>query len=213
VVVLIVVKLASGPGGGMLIPTTAAVSENDWIKGSLDASVTLIEYSDFQCPACKTYDPFVQRLTDEFGDELLFVYRHLPLHQIHPNAEAAAWAAEAAGQQGVFWEMHGILFERQSEWEDARNPEDLFVVYAETLGLDVEQFRADMKSDAVQDKVRADENSAIQARIQSTPTFFLNGEQIQISSRYEDLKQLIIDAGATPAISAPTFQVKSAETE
>lgn len=96
------------------------VKVNDNVKGSREAKAVLIEYSDFQCPACQVYYPVVKQLTEELGNEILVVYRHFPLTTIHPNALPAAKAAEAAGKQGKFWEMHDMLFDKQSEWSALR---------------------------------------------------------------------------------------------
>ncbi len=92
------------------------VTEADWSKGNLESPVVLLEYSDFQCPACKARGPIIENLLGEFGDHIRFVYRHMPLSSIHNNAQLAAQATEAAGVQGKFWEMHDHLFETQSEW-------------------------------------------------------------------------------------------------
>ena len=96
-------------------PATVTLGENEWSKGNPQADVILIEYSDFQCPACKTYYPLIRRLSEELGDELRIVYRHLPLVSIHKNAIVAASAAEAAGRQGKFWEMQDKLFDNQNK--------------------------------------------------------------------------------------------------
>jgi len=212
VVVLVIVKVVGSPGGGGSIASTSEITYTDWTKGSEDATVTLIEYSDFQCPACRSYHSFLNRLTAEFGDNILFSYRHFPLHQIHPNAGPAAEAAEAAGRQGKFWEMHDKLFDNQGEWEGSHDAEELFTKYAGELGLDIEQFQTDMDSKEVRDKVRADENSGTAARVQGTPSLFLNGEKVQNPGRYEDLKKLVESAGAVAPESEPVFKTKSADT-
>lgn len=152
-----------------------AVSEADHVKGASEASVTLVEYSDFQCPACKAFQPVLEDVLATYGDQVRLVYRHFPLYTIHPNAEAAAIASEAAANQGKFWEMHNLLFDRQADWETLPNPQDLFVAYAELLGLNTEQFRADLTNSATRDRVRLDVNSGNAANISATPTLYLNG--------------------------------------
>ena len=96
---------------------TSAVSDSDWVKGNRSAPVVLVEYSDFQCPACAASAPLVKQLTEEFGNKIAFVYRHFPLPQ-HKNAYPAAQAAEAAGKQGKFWEMADLIFANQTKWEN-----------------------------------------------------------------------------------------------
>lgn len=205
--ILLIAKIAQGPGAGGVV---SDVVSDDWaVGGGVDAPVTMIEYSDFQCPACRTYYPILERLQSEFGESMQFVYRHYPLRQIHPNAAAAAAAAEAAGRQGKFWEMHNMLFERQASWSDLSQPNNVFAEYADELGLDVEQFRTDSVSDEVQDRVRRDEASGTRAGVPGTPSLFLNGERINNPNTYEDLRQLVIDAGGV--VSQPSYETKSAE--
>lgn len=185
-----------------------AANGDDWIKGAADAPVTLIEYSDFQCPACAAYYPLVTQLHEEFGDNLRIVYRHYPLTSLHPYAQTAALAAEAAGRQGKFWEMHDKLFENQRSWSSATLTEvnETFEGYAEELGLDLERFRADMDSSEVADAVDADRLAGNRAGVRGTPTFILQGETIQVRS-YDEFKALVEaafqQAGVDPkAVSA-----------
>jgi len=170
------------------------VQSADWTKGNASSTVFLIEYLDFQCPACGSYYPLVKQLREEYNDKVLFAARHFPLTQIHPNAMSAARAAEAAGRQGKFWEMHDILFEKQKEWSNARNPEDLFVSYADSIGLNRDQFLNDYKDKTLDDKIEADRNSATKLGAQGTPTFFLNEEKIQNPQGYDAFKVLIEQA-------------------
>lgn len=173
----------------------AAVSENDWVGSNKGAQITLIEYSDFQCPACAAYHPLIKRLIAEQGDKFRFVYRHFPLSQ-HLNAKPTAYAAEAAGRQGQFWEMHDLIFERQTEWAKANNADELLLGYATTLGLIIDQFTSDYRSSAVRDKVEADFQSGLSAGVNSTPTFFLNGRRIQ-PRNYQEFVELIQQADVT----------------
>ncbi|MBI2063796.1 MAG: thioredoxin domain-containing protein [Candidatus Yanofskybacteria bacterium] len=155
-----------------------AVSSSDWVTGNQESSVILIEYSDFQCPACGAYYPLVNKLIKEQGENFKFVYRHFPLQQ-HPNAKPAAYAAEAAGKQGKFWEMEAMIFENQNNWSGSKNADDIFRGYAGSLGLNLEQFDADRKSEEAKNKVDADSQSGVRAGVNATPTFFLNGKKIQ----------------------------------
>lgn len=168
------------------------VDEGDWVKGNPEAQVTLVEYGDFQCPACKNYYLLVKQLNEEFPEDLRIAFRHIPLVSIHKNAMEASYAAEAAGVQGRFWEMHDALFENQADWENERDPRDKFVSYAEKLELDVEQFKLDMDSDQVHERVNADMTSAGSLGVNSTPTFYLDGERIQPRS-YEEFRSSIED--------------------
>lgn len=171
-----------------------AVSTSDHTKGATDAAVTLIEYSDFQCPACRTYYTLFDQLADIYADSVTFVYRHFPLRSIHPNAQAAAEASEAASLQGKFWEMYEQLFINQNSWSSESDPTDIFVQYAGDIGLDVEQFKTDLASSAVSDKVNADYRSGIAAQVNATPTFFLNGEKLSNPSSLGEFESLIDEA-------------------
>lgn len=175
-------------------PILSAISASDHVKGNRDARVVLIEYSDFQCPACGAYYPVTKQLVEEFGADMAFVYRHFPLRQVHEHADLAARAAEAAGKQDTFWDMHDVIFERQEEWSNERNAEELFLRYADELGLNVEQLRNDMDSKEVRGKVTADARSGARAGVNATPTFFLNGEKLQHPRTVEAFASLIREA-------------------
>jgi protein-disulfide isomerase len=166
------------------------VSDADWVKGNRQAAVTLVEYSDFACPACVTYYLLVKQLNEEFTDNLLVVYRHFPLVSIHKNAILAAKAVEAAGIQGKFWEMHDKLFDNQDEWVEEGNPEGKFVDYASQLELDEEKFVKDIESKEVEDEVNKDLFSANSLGLNSTPSFLLNGKKVQPGS-FEEFKSLV----------------------
>lgn len=164
-------------------PISNEITAVDHVKGSETAQLTLIEYGDFQCPTCKAYAPVVSELLTQHPDDLRVVYRHFPLQSIHPNANIAAQATEAAAIQGKFWEMHDLLFERQNDWSRLTNPRDNFATYAQELGLNVDQFRTDMDSKEVKSRVNADYRSGMSASVQGTPTFFLNGEPLDENPR------------------------------
>lgn len=175
---------------------STAVNTEDWSKGNPEAKVTLIEYSDFQCPACATYYPLVKKISEDMPDEVLVIYRHYPLTSIHPQADLAAQAAEAAGVQGKFWEMHDKLFDNQDAWVGRSDAEDIFIAYAGDLGLDTEKFKIDIASDAVKDAIRDDKRSGNQALVEGTPTLFLNGNKINNPRSYDKLRQAIRDEAA-----------------
>lgn len=183
------VKLGGNGGSdGQTLPVSA-IDASDIVKGNKNAKTVLIEYSDFQCPACASYYPIVKRVMEEFNDGVVFVYRHFPLSQ-HKNAELAAVSAESAGRQGKFWEMHDAIFSNQKEWSENSNAKELFVKYAGDIGLNIEQLRLDIESKELKDKVKRDLNSGISAGVNSTPTFFLNAKKISPTS-YEDFKTII----------------------
>ena len=143
--------------------------ERDHIRGPLDAPVTVLEYGDFECPYCGQAEAVVRELLREHGD-VDYVWRHLPLNDVHPNAQRAAEAAEAAAEQGAFWEMHDLLLERQ----DALGYRDL-VGYARELGLDVERFQDDLRTRTGAGHIAQDVDSADLSGVSGTPTFFIDG--------------------------------------
>jgi protein-disulfide isomerase len=149
---------------------TTPVSESDHRSGPDDAPVTLVEYGDFECPACGAAYPIVEGVRKMMGARLRFVFRHFPLTQIHAHAMHAAEAAEAAGAQGKFWQMHGMLFEHQDALEDA----DL-VRYAKALHLAVKRFGSELASGAHAERIGEHIRSGIRSGVNGTPTFFING--------------------------------------
>lgn len=168
--------------------------DGGWIKGSESAKAILVEYSDFQCPACRLYEPMLKQLEQDFGNELKIIYRHFPLAQIHKNALGAALASEAAGLQGKFWEMHDLLFANQDAWKDLTDAKRLFKSYAKTIGLDIPKFSADMESSAVLNSVKESYSSGVKLGLQGTPSFFLSGSKIDNPYNYDQFKNLIQQA-------------------
>jgi Na+/H+ antiporter NhaA len=143
--------------------------ERDHVRGPVEAPVTVVEYGDFECPYCGQAEPVVRELLRDFGD-VTYVWRHLPLNDVHPNAQQAAEGAEAAAEQGAFWEMHDLLLDHQ----DALGMDDL-LGYAEQLGLDVERFEEDLRTRVGARRVAEDVDSADLSGVSGTPTFFING--------------------------------------
>ena len=167
------------------------VQEDDWVAGNASAAATLIEYLDFECPSCGAYHPILKEFEKEFGDDLRVVTRYYPL-PLHKNSMEAALAAEAAGRQGKFWEMQDILFRSQSEWAAKQSADaDLFLPYAEKIGLDMDRFNSDRKDDAVRARVLRNKAEGDALKITGTPSFFLNGEKLQNPRTVEDFKTLI----------------------
>lgn len=166
-----------------------AANEQDWVRGPKDAKLELIEYGDFQCPACRNYYGALAELKKELGENnFKIIFRHFPLSTIHKNAKAGAYAAEAAGKQGKFWEMHDKLFETQAEWSMLANPEDKLIEYAQQLSLKKDQFQKDMKSEEIKAKVDAQYAQGAAMSISSTPTFFLNGKQLPQPKDFDEFK-------------------------
>ena len=149
---------------------TVPVSERDHVRGPATAPLTLLEYGDYECPFCGAAHPIVKEVERLFEGDLRFAYRHFPLSQIHPHAYQAAEAAEAAGAQGRFWEMHDLLFEHQ----DRLGTPDL-ITYADALGLDLTRFVHDLETHAHAPRLREDFLSGVRSGVNGTPTLFVNG--------------------------------------
>ena len=171
--------------------TVNASGPNDHLRGLDSAGVTIIEYSDFQCPYCKVAAPVMEQLLAAYPDDVRLVYRNFPLRRNHLQAQIAAQAAEAAGAQGKFYEMHDLLFDRQEEWSGNVAARKGFIGYAQELGLNVEQFKADMDSGAVKNKIDADYASSVAAGVQGTPSFFMNGQRLVNPQGYDWFVQAI----------------------
>lgn len=173
-------------------PMSGEISNLDHVRGSETAAITIFEYADFQCPSCKAYAPVLDSLLAQNPDDVRVVFRYFPLQDIHPNANLAAQAAEAAGLQGKFWEMHDSLFDHQNDWSRLTNPRNIFTDYAAELGLNTEQFKTDLDSREVKNRVNADYRSGLSAGIHGTPSFFMNGTPLE-SPRGLEAFQVIID--------------------
>lgn len=156
--------------------------------GSDSAKVKFVEYSDFQCPACKAAEPFVKELIKEKQD-LQFIYKHFPLAQ-HKNADEAAIAAEAAAEQGKFWEMHQALFESQNDWASLANPNEYFQKLAVNLGLDAQKFKESIEQKKGKERVDANLAEGTAVGVNSTPSFYLNGKKLQFAN-FTELKNLV----------------------
>lgn len=170
----------------------------DHVYGSMDQKVVLIEYGDFECPACgQMYEP-VKNLTEKYKEQLTFIFREFPLTNIHPNALAGATAAEAAGLQGKFWEMHSLLYQNQAEWRgqnaDVAKRTQLFEDYARQLGVDTSQFKKDLANKAISEKIERDRATGKNFGVDATPTFILNGKKIPTATSEADLAKMIEQA-------------------
>lgn len=172
-----------------------AMAVDDWVLGNRDAKVVITEYSDLQCPACGYYHPVLKDLMKEFGDRVALVYRHFPL-SIHPYANTMAYAADAAGKQGKFWEMHDLIFESQNEWtnDSAGAVEDRIFRFAETLKLNIEQFKKDFESNDLRNNAERHVVGNSKTNLYYTPTFFLNGKLIENPKSYDEFRNVILEA-------------------
>lgn len=167
------------------------IASDDWIKGNKDANVVIVEYLDFECEACGAYYPLVKQLSEEFKNDVAFVNRYFPL-QGHKNSLTSASAVEAAGKQGKYWEMHNILFENQKTWGEKQSPDpSIFEGYAQQIGLNMDQFKKDVASQEVKDRVNRDKNSGTRLGVSGTPSFYLNGEKIPNPKGPDDFKSFI----------------------
>lgn len=174
---------------------TITAEPSQHVYGDGNKKVTLIEYGDFQCPACYDYEPTMQAIREKYKDEINFQFRNFPLTQIHPNALAAHAAAEAASRQGKFWEYHDILYEEQKSWStvSANERSAVFEQYATQLELDLEQFRADIDDPGVRAIINADIKEGKLIGATGTPTFVLNGKKLDKTSADVDAFSKLID--------------------
>jgi protein-disulfide isomerase len=171
--------------------TPVKLSNSGQSSSSNSASLTLVEFGDFQCPACRAYEPAAKEVRKQFKDKVNFVFKHFPLKSAHPNAMVAAVAAEAAGIQGKFWEFHDLLYENQSDWAVLPNPTTKFEEYALSLDLDIDKFTQDLKDKKLEKEINAQLEEGIKAGVGGTPTFFLNGVLIQPNQNFNSFKQII----------------------
>jgi protein-disulfide isomerase len=184
------------------------IAENDHVYGNRDAQVVLFEYGDFQCTACGAAFPAVKEIKEKYQEQIAFVYRHFPLTAIHPNALAAATATEAASKQGMFWEMHDQLFINQQQWSgagaDTRG--QIFESYAEAIGLDMEQYRSDFAASTAREKIDFDTALGRELGVNSTPTFYLNDQQLpsniwqEVATLEDRINEALREVGVEPPV-------------
>ncbi len=173
------------------------VSEADWRRGPDDAPVTLLEYIDFQCPCCQGSYPIIEKLLAEWGDRVRYAVREFPVSSIHPYAEGAARAAEAAARQGKFWEMYHALFKARG-----RLSRDDLDLYARELALDRDRFQEDLEGEAVSEKLAEDKYGGLRSGVNGTPTLFINGvrhEGAVCPVREEELREAVEEVLAARA--------------
>lgn len=197
IIIFVVVTLGVLLGVGGLLwqfgnttekPIPEIAGDKKHVQGTGPA--TLVEFSDFQCPACLAVQEPLKQLLKKYEGKVEFVYRYFPLTTIHKNAMMAASAAETAGVEGKFWEMHDKLFEKQNEWNSLGDPKDKFAEYAVSMGLDKDKFLSGLGSQTVKDSVSVDILAATRYRLTGTPTFFVNGIQTDFGKIDEKLAGL-----------------------
>lgn len=178
-------------------------TKHTYSEGSTGVNVT--EYGDFECPACYRYFPIFKQLKEKYKDQVTFQFRHFPIVSAHPNAMAAHRAAEAAGKQGKFWEMHDLLYSNAYQltangqtvpinWVATTSPGSIFESYARDIGLDIDKFKQDLSDPSTQSSIQADIKSGQNSGVTGTPTFFINGQKIESPSSLEAFEQLIQEA-------------------
>lgn len=177
-------------------PSTTQVTNH--VEGQNQKNVTLVEYGDYQCPFCEQYYPVVKQIVQKYNADIKFQFANLPLSQVHQNAFAAARAAEAAGLQNKFWEMHDMLYENQSAWVQSSDPSKTFEQFAQQLKLNVTQFKSDFASSKVNNLINADIAAFNKTKEElATPAFFLDGKKITPGLSYTDASQQNVDIQAS----------------
>lgn len=173
--------------------THSPISPQGWSKGNSLAKAVLVEFVDFQCGACAAASRRMAKIARKYGSELKIVFKHQPMQRAHGNAMIAAQAAEAAGLQFKFWEMHDLLLQRQHEWAKVPDAQTLFLRYAAELQLNLARFRRDLWSAEVRDKIYRDIMEGQMAQVRSVPAFFLNGKPIPNSRDEFEFEQRIVE--------------------
>jgi protein-disulfide isomerase len=204
-VIIVAVALLTVGAGGMLYrakrhaplaagaaPTSVAKIDEKMahVRGGPNAPVTIEEFGDFQCPSCSGVADLLHKLEQDYRPRLRIVFRHFPL-KMHSHALEAAIAAEAAGSQGRFWEMHDLLYQYQMAWSEAANVQPLFENYAGNLGLDVERFKKDLTTREVNSRVASDMELGVSGGVKNTPTLFINGREMPVPFTRETVREAI----------------------
>lgn len=162
-----------------------------WNQGNPQAKVVVTEFGDFQCPACGRIHPMIKNeLLPKYGDRILFVFKNFPL-DMHKNSWPSAQAAEAAGAQGKYWEMHNLIYEKQDEWSELASPNEKFVTYAREIGIDVDKFKSDIEAKRFKDRIQADVDLGKQLELPGTPSFYVNGQPVDLQSGVKDIENAI----------------------
>ena len=172
------------------LASASAGAQPAWAKGPATAPVVIEEFADFECPSCAGFEPVIRQIKTIYGDKVRVVFRHYPLTQIHQKAYDAARAAEAAGMQNKFWEMHDLLYDKQKSWTTSGDHRAEFANYAQQIGLDVERFKTEMLGMVAAQRVDADKKRGDSVRIASTPSAFLNGRPLDFTTEMSNTDAL-----------------------
>ena len=207
---IIIVLVSIGVVGGVVLlkngKTSAPANPTSHMYGNAGAQVKLVEFGDFQCPSCGSFFPVLEQLKAKYKDEISFQFVNYPLSQLHPNAQSAHRAAQAASNQDKFWEMHDLLYKNQSSWKDNTNVSDTFSGYATQLGLDLVRYKKDFASSETNSIIQADIKTGQALKVTSTPTFFLNGKQIEDNNMVSTIEKFtaIIEAEILTKTGSPS---------
>ena len=173
-------SLVQPPHESVTMSLSPANGNNGHYRGNSNAPLTLVEYGDYQCPACASFNVVINEVLRRYGDKVRLEFRHYPLTPLHANAMQAAIAVEAAGEQGHYWEMHDVLLESQQQWAHAANPQSAFTDIAARIGLDQKRFMQSLQApEEFQQRIANDVTGGRGAHVEATPTFFLNGRQLE----------------------------------
>ena len=165
---------------------------DNFVYGPGNAPITMIEFSDYQCPYCKTNSATIAKILEKYPKDIKFIFRDFPL-EIHPNARPAAYAAEAAGKQNKYYEYHKLLFEMQDDWASLTDPTSKFLEYAKILNLDLEKFKKDMSLQSIKDNVEEDFKFGQSLDIQGTPVLYINDTKLVGAQTFQALEEAILD--------------------
>ena len=202
IVIVLAVAVAAGaavflsrqpdqPSETTAAPLRADIKGGGHFRGPENAQLTLVEFGDYQCPSCGAYHPFVKEILNRYPKQLRLEFHHFPLISIHPNSMAASKAAEAAGEQGHYWEMHDALFEYQTQWADKPDPKPIFFAIANRIGINGTLLLQRMEGQDIQQRIVRDVEEGNKANVQAVPTFFINGQEVHIKLSMEDFVQVI----------------------
>jgi protein-disulfide isomerase len=180
-------------GGALTRTAGTSGAQPPHLLGRAEARVRIEEFGDFQCPSCGTLHPVLKKLVSEHDSRVALTFREFPLAPIHPNAIEAARAAEAAGLQDRFWQMHDLLYDYQSAWSDSNNVRSVFAQYAADMGLDAARLMRDMDSQPVKDRLAADQRRAVSLGVTGTPTLFINGREVSEDALTESGLRALIE--------------------